>query len=352
MPKHNICAIVRDERYKDHIPDYPHVESAQRLEAIYEALNEKELKGLWRQMEPRLAATEELRFIHTDGYIQRIAATQHRNYTSLDADTQTSALSYQTALLAAGGFMNLVEAIWKGDCKNGFALVRPPGHHAEADRPMGFCLFNNVAVGARYLTNVLGARRVLIVDWDLHHGNGTQHSFEKDNDILYFSTHQFPHYPGTGRYHEVGTGRGEGFTVNVPLSHGHGDKTFIQIFTRLLHPVALQFKPDFILVSAGFDTHYLDPLGGLTVTEHGFAAMTRILKNIANTCCDGKLALTLEGGYHLGALKSSVKEVIAELCVTDNDPSFSASIEEDLGEAVDAEVERVIAVHRRYWNLP
>jgi acetoin utilization deacetylase AcuC-like enzyme len=350
MSTYNLCALVRDERYKDHIPDYPHVENAQRLEVIYEALNEKDLKGLWQKVEPRLATAEELRFVHTDSYIQRIAATQHRSYTSLDADTQTSALSYQTALLAAGGFMNLVEAIWKGDFKNGFALVRPPGHHAEADRAMGFCLFNNVAVGARYLTNVLGARRVLIVDWDLHHGNGTQHSFEKDNDILYFSTHQFPHYPGTGRHYEVGEGRGEGFTVNVPLSYGHGDETFMQIFTRLLRPIALQFQPDFILVSAGFDTHYLDPLGGMRVTEQGFAAMTRILKDIAKTCCGGKLALTLEGGYHLEALRNSVKAVIAELCAADNDLDSYASMEE-VDQNLHPEVERVVAVHRKYWNL-
>jgi acetoin utilization deacetylase AcuC-like enzyme len=352
MAEHDSCAIVRDERYKDHIPDYPHVENAERLTVIYEALEEREIRGLWHLVEPRSATIEELRFIHTHSHIQRITATQNKNLTSLDADTQASALSYQVALLAVGGFLNLLEAIWRGNFQNGFALVRPPGHHAEADRAMGFCLFNNVAIGARYLTNVLGAKRVLIVDWDLHHGNGTQHSFEKDNDVLYFSIHQFPHYPGSGRHYEVGTGPGEGFTVNVPLSYGHGDETFIQIFTRLLQPIALQFKPGIILVSAGFDTHYLDPLGGLAVTESGFAILTRILKSIANTCCDGKLALTLEGGYHLGALKRSVKQVVLELCAEKDPDQTIYDLTEGISQQVAPEIERVVAIHRKYWDLP
>jgi acetoin utilization deacetylase AcuC-like enzyme len=352
MTEHTACAIVRDERYKDHIPDYPHVENSERLTAIYEALEERELKGLWHQLKPRSATIEELSFIHTRNHIQRIAATQNRSLTSLDADTQASALSYEVALLAGGGYLNLIEAIWRGDFQNGFALVRPPGHHAEADHAMGFCLFNNVAVGARYLTNVLGAERVLIVDWDLHHGNGTQHSFDKDKDVLYFSTHQFPHYPGSGSHLEVGTGPGEGFTVNVPLSYGHGDETFIQIFIKVLQPIALQFRPDIILLSAGFDTHYLDPLGGLAVTESGFAVMTRIVKGIANICCGGKLALTLEGGYHLGALKSSVKQVVMELCSGEDPAPGILELTENMTGQLLPEVERVMKVQRKYWNLP
>jgi len=196
---------------------------------------------------------------------------------------------------------------------NGFALVRPPGHHAERDRAMGFCLFNNVAIGAHYALKNFPLQRILIVDWDVHHGNGTQNSFYEDPRVLYFSTHRYAFYPGTGAATEVGRGRGEGFTVNIPLSPGAGDPEYGIIFEKILKPVALEYQPQLILVSAGFDTHYNDPLGGMEVTERGFARMTQILMEIAAATAEGKLAFTLEGGYNFAAERRSVKAVIEEL---------------------------------------
>lgn len=191
--------------------------------------------------------------------------------------------------------------------------VRPPGHHAEKSRAMGFCLFNNVAVAAKYAQEHLNLGRIAIIDWDLHHGNGTQHSFENNPSILYISTHQFPHYPGTGAAGEVGTGTGEGFTVNVPLSMGYGDGEFVTIFETLLKPIVHEFSPDMILVSAGFDTYSDDPLGGMNVSPKGYAGLTRSIMDMADSCCNGKMVLTLEGGYNIQGQKDSVKEVLKEL---------------------------------------
>jgi acetoin utilization deacetylase AcuC-like enzyme len=196
---------------------------------------------------------------------------------------------------------------------NAFALVRPPGHHAEKDTAAGFCVFNNIAIGAMHAILKYNLKRILIVDWDLHHGNGTQHSFYGDQRILYFSTHQYPYYPGTGDLQEIGRGQGEYYTINVPLSMGAGDSSFVKIFHKILQPVALEYKPELILLSAGFDTYFQDPLGGMRVTPKGFAAMTRILLNIADACCQGRLVAVLEGGYHVAGLTKSVKAVLEEM---------------------------------------
>jgi acetoin utilization deacetylase AcuC-like enzyme len=178
---------------------------------------------------------------------------------------------------------------------------------------MGFCIFNNIAIGARYLENKYNFKRILIVDFDLHHGNGTQHSFYKDSSILYFSTHQYPYYPGTGWYEEIGEGAGKGYTVNIPLSYGMGDDDYIYAFEEILIPIADSFKPEMVLVSAGFDAYYNDPLGGMAVTEEGYATMTKILLNIARKHCNGKTLFALEGGYDVKGLASSVKAVIVEM---------------------------------------
>ena len=196
---------------------------------------------------------------------------------------------------------------------NAFAFVRPPGHHAEKKTRPGFCVFNNIAIGAMHAISKYNLKRILIVDWDLHHGNGTQHSFYNDPRILYFSTHQYPYYPGTGALQEIGRGQGEGYTINVPLRAGAGDASFVKIFRKILQPVALEFKPELILLSAGFDTYFQDPLGGMRVTPDGFAAMARILLNIAETCCQGRFVAVLEGGYHIAGLTRSVKAVLEEM---------------------------------------
>lgn len=306
--------IVKDDRYMDHVMDPGHPESPERLKAIYNMLEDREMKNLFEFIKPREALREELEMIHTASYIDLVKSTSGKPYFRLDMDTSTCAKSYETALLAVGGLLELIKAVMEGRIDNGFALIRPPGHHAEKDRAMGFCLFNNVAIGAKYAIKNFKVERVLIVDWDVHHGNGTQNSFYEDSTVLYFSTHRYGFfYPGTGAAREVGKGKGEGFNVNVPLPTGFGDTEYANIFKRLLKPIALEYRPQLILVSAGFDIHYNDPLGGMEVTEKGFARMTQILMELADTTASGKIVFTLEGGYDVSGQSRSVKAVLSEL---------------------------------------
>lgn len=330
----------------EHIRGVPHVESPQRLEVIYQML-EDHLPGCLESVLPRPATEEELALIHTPEHIKKIASTAGKSYCSLDPDTQTSAKSYEAARMAAGGLFSLVDALLSQKIDNGFALVRPPGHHAEGNRAMGFCLFNNVALAAAYARNRHGLKRILIVDWDLHHGNGTQRAFWDDKETLYFSTHQYPYYPGTGALGEVGGKSSYGYTVNCPLSSGYQDEDFAQILERILVPISRQFNPDLILVSAGFDTYYEDPLGAMLVTPNGFARMTRILMKLAEEVCGGRLLLALEGGYHLEGLNLSVLAVFKELlggtilCAQEQlpDPRPDLPI-----------VERVWSIQKNFWK--
>jgi acetoin utilization deacetylase AcuC-like enzyme len=306
--------IVKDDRYLEHVMDPGHPESPERLRVIYNMLEENEMKGLFEMVKPRAATREELEMIHAPAYIDLVASTAGKSYYRLDMDTSTCAKSYEAALWAAGGLLELIKAVMEKRLDNGFALVRPPGHHAERERAMGFCLFNNVAIGARYALRNFSLQRILIVDWDVHHGNGTQNSFYEDPQVLYFSTHRYGFfYPGTGGAKEVGEGKGEGFNVNVPLSTGVGDAEYGNIFEKFLKPIALEYQPQLILVSAGFDTHHDDPLGGMEVTEKGFARMTQVLMEIAESTAQGKLVITLEGGYDVSGESRSVKAVLKEL---------------------------------------
>ena len=306
--------IVRDDFYKRHINGYSHPECPERLEVIYEMLDQREINGLFKKIFPREATEEEITAVHAPSYYRTVSETALcRGITPLDVDTSAGPDSFRAAKLAAGGFLSLLEIIQDGLLGNGFALVRPPGHHAEANRAMGFCIFNNVAIGALYLIKKFTLNKILIVDWDLHHGNGTQHSFYDNSQILYFSTHQYPFYPGTGNFGDVGEGKGKGFTINVPLQPGAGDEEYGMIFKKILIPIAREFSPDFILVSAGFDIHFDDPLGGMRVTPEGFASLTRMLMDCAQQICNGKLAMVLEGGYGLKGLRDSVQAVLLEL---------------------------------------
>jgi acetoin utilization deacetylase AcuC-like enzyme len=341
--------IVRDERYINHRTGAGHPESHHRLEVIYAMLEEPDMKDQFQYVPVRQAEIDELTLVHLPEYVKMVASTAGKDFARLDMDTTTSSGSYEAALLAAGGFCQAIAMVVSGELDNAFALVRPPGHHAESDRGMGFCLFNNVAVGARYAQESLNLKRVLIIDWDLHHGNGTQHSFEDDPSILYFSTHQYPFYPGSGANDEVGIGDGKGFTVNVPLSMGYGDGEYTAIFETVLKPVALQFDPDIILVSAGFDIHGSDPLGGMRVTPPGFAALTSSIMDVAETCCGGRIVFTLEGGYDLTGLRDSIKAVLRELAgLSDTDHRVIAS-QADQG-ALDQAITRVFKLHSSYWK--
>lgn len=342
-----LTGLIQDDLYLEHITEDFHPEHPDRLRAIYAALEDPQIQDQTARLQPREATAEEIQWIHTEAYYQTIESTRDCGHLQLDPDTHVSSQSYRAAKLAAGGLCVLIDAVCSGEMKNGFALVRPPGHHAEAGRGMGFCIYNNVAIAARYAQHRGIAQRVLIVDWDLHHGNGTQHTFESDPTILYFSTHQFPYYPGTGRPDEVGKGEGEGYTINVPLPGGQGDGDFIRIYEEVLEPIANQFQPDLVLVSAGFDTYFRDPLGGMGVTEDGFAEITRILMRIADNSCQGRIVLTLEGGYHLEGLARSVKHVIKAL---QGVGTLSSSWPQP-SETAERIVEHVLATQKAYWSL-
>jgi len=306
-------AVIRDPLYLEHSNGPGHPESRERLEAIDRMLDSFPEPDRLEELAARDARLEELAWVHTPEYIHRIEATQERSFSMLDPDTGAGPESYAAALRAAGGVLQAVDAVLEGGRSGAFALVRPPGHHAEADRAMGFCLFNNVAVAATYALRRHGLERVLIVDWDVHHGNGTMHSFYDRPEVLYFSIHQYPHYPGTGSVEEIGRGKGAGYTINVPLPGGQGDADYLAVFRQVLLPVAREYAPELILVSAGFDAHQEDPLADMRLSADGFACLTAALRGLAAECCPGRLALALEGGYQLKALAEGVAAVLTEL---------------------------------------
>ena len=265
---------------------------------------------------------EHLLEVHLQQYIDQVRKVADEGGGNLDPDTYLNSHSYEVALLAAGGMLNLVQAVLQGRVKNGFALVRPPGHHAMPSRGMGFCIFNNVAVAAKYALKQNGLSRILIVDFDLHHGNSTHEVFDDTSEVLYFSTHQYPYYPGTGHWDSIGRGEGEGFTVNVPLPAGVGDEGYECVFDEILYPIAERYHPELILVSAGYDAHWADPLGMMQLSVEGYACLTRTLKEMAEEFCGGHLVFTLEGGYDLKALAHSIAATLQTLLGDEeiNDP--------------------------------
>jgi len=299
---------------------------------------------------PREATREQLARVHDAEHLRRIAETAGRA-TSLDPDTYTSPESYELALRAAGACIDAVEHVLGGRHDRALAMVRPPGHHAERNRAMGFCLYNNVAVAAAH-ARTLGARHVAIVDYDVHHGNGTQHIFDSDPDVLYVSTHQYPFYPGSGAADEVGTGAGRGYTVNVPLEVGAVDEDYRLVFAEVILPILRQFKPDLVIVSAGFDAHERDPLAGMRLTTDAFAAMTNDLRLLADECCGGRLALATEGGYDLKALAACLRGAVDVLSpdVTGRTAWPAAgSVPPSRGRAAIAQTVRALSGH---WTFP
>jgi len=307
--------LIHSDRFAEHTPPPGHPERPERAEAM------AAIAARWRERggtvaSPSPATHEQLARVHGLDYIRLIAGTAGRAV-ALDPDTYTSPESYDVALLAAGAAVDAVEyAIATNADPVALALVRPPGHHAERDRAMGFCLFNSVAVAAAH-ARARGIERIAIVDYDVHHGNGTQHIFERDAHVLYVSTHQFPYYPGTGAADEIGEGEGRGFTVNVPIEAGALDEDYRIAFTDVVIPAVRQFGPGLIIVSAGFDAHERDPLAGMRLTTPAFGAMTAELRAVANDSCGGRMAIVTEGGYDLQALGASLDAVVQTLAAAD-----------------------------------
>jgi acetoin utilization deacetylase AcuC-like enzyme len=290
-----------------------HVENSSRLVETIALLEKSKLMGKLVPIAPRVAILEEVSLAHSQSHISRIRGCSARGGGWLDGDTYASPASYDVALQAVGGVLQGLDAIMAGEVNHAFALVRPPGHHATTDEAMGFCLFNNIAVAAEYAKRKYKLERILIADFDVHHGNGTQAIFYSDPKVLYFSTHQYPWYPGTGSIYEDGTGEGKGFTVNVPLPAYCGDNELLRAYKEILVPVAKRFQPQLILVSAGYDPHWADQLSLMQLTAAGFAGIAIIIKELADELCQGKLLLSLEGGYHLEALSHSIKATLEVL---------------------------------------
>lgn len=289
-----------------------HPERAARLDGIEAMLRES---GVWNEIEHRhfgAASREELALCHAPELIERIERLASCGGGHIDADTHVSPASYAVASLAAGAAMSAVEAVVNGQADNAFVAARPPGHHAESRRAMGFCLLNSVAIAARFAQRTLGVQRVAILDWDVHHGNGTQEIFYRDGSVFFASLHQSPHYPYSGTHDERGAGDGRGLTFNFPLTAGQSDADYERVWSSLEAPLR-DFAPQLILISAGFDAHIRDPLGGMNLSAQGFARLTQITKLWAAQLCDNRIVAVLEGGYDLSGLSESVVAVIKEL---------------------------------------
>jgi acetoin utilization deacetylase AcuC-like enzyme/formylglycine-generating enzyme required for sulfatase activity len=306
--------FLYDDIYLEHKTTEGHPERPERLAAIVRLLKEKGLYSQLLLLSPKPAAIEWVSAVHTPEYIERVQRTCRQNTGFLDSmDTPISPKSYEVALLASGGVLSAIDAVMEKKITNAFCAIRPPGHHALKDKAMGFCIFNNVAIGARYIQKRYGLSKILIVDWDVHHGNGTEAAFYEDPTVLYFSVHQYPFYPGTGDEARKGRERSLNYNINVPLPAGSDDEDYIKAFEEKLEPRALAFSPNFVLISAGFDAHKDDVLGGMSLTPQGFAKLTQITKEIAQKCCEGRLVSVLEGGYHLEGLAASVEAHIRVL---------------------------------------
>jgi acetoin utilization deacetylase AcuC-like enzyme len=316
--------VISSSRFGDHVTPPGHPESPERADVLEAVAARARARGE-EVTSPRAATREDVLRVHTAAHVDTIEATRG-HATMIDADTFTSPDTADVALMAAGAAMQAVDAVLeRGDRPHraAAALVRPPGHHAESDRIMGFCFYNNVAVAAAYARS-RGVSRVAIVDYDVHHGNGTQTIFQGDPSVLYLSTHQFPFYPGTGAATEIGTGEGRGFTVNLPIEAGASDGDYVRVFERGVLPVLEQFRPALLLISAGFDAHESDPLAQMRMTSAGFAWITSALRAMADRVAEGRVVLVTEGGYALTALGESLDVALSALSGDDDVPAPAA----------------------------
>lgn len=343
--KTNDIGLVEDPRFRDHRGPEGHPERPARLEAVDSVLDLH--RSDLQVFESRQASDDELLRVHTREHLEIVAHAASRAPTQIDADTYVCAQSHAVARLAAGSTIDLALAVADGHVRQGIASVRPPGHHAEARGPMGFCLFNNIALAVRALQIERGVERILVLDWDVHHGNGTQHTFESSPSVLYASTHQFPFYPGTGAATEAGIGAGLGATLNIPLPPGCGDAEYVGALQRLVAPAARSFRPEMILISCGFDAHADDPLAAMQVSGQGFADMTAIVRDLAEDLCGGRLVFVLEGGYAESGLRAGMQAVVADLI---DRPALPAVLDVPAGSALASVIGAVSAVHERHFE--
>lgn len=350
-------AILKDDLFLQHDPGRNHPESPERLQVVYDVLDQQQIKPFFKTPQFSTVSHETICLNHSSSLVEQVEKTSGHSYGALDADTTTSAESYDAACLAVGALVSGVDLLVEKKIDNGFALVRPPGHHAEQHRAMGFCLFNNVAIAARHAIEKHGLERILIVDWDLHHGNGTQNSFYETDKVLYCSTHQYPHYPGTGSVYETGRGKGEGYTINIPMGGGQGDMEYTAAFRDVILPVSRLYQPQLILLSAGFDICHGDPLGAMRVSHEGFGLMSRLLLELADEVCDGRLLATLEGGYDLTGLRDGVFSVLSEMCGEKLPTEFRCDFPTDVAEKLlkndtnDRSVSEAKKIVKKYWNI-
>jgi acetoin utilization deacetylase AcuC-like enzyme len=301
-------AYLFDPIFMRHRTGPGHPEKPERCAAINDAIVAAPYYRDLVKITPSLPEMKYLELVHAKSYIQRVREEIQGGTSYLDSmDTAVCRESYDVALNAVGGCLNMCDAIMAGKAVNGFCSVRPPGHHAEWDSAAGFCIFNNIAVAARYLESKYDIKRIAIVDWDVHHGNGTQHTFELDHSILYISLHQYPHYPGSGAESEKGSGTGKGYTLNIPMREGSGDEDYLQAFQKLIIPTMERFTPDIVLISAGFDAHRDDPLSSIRLSTGAFAEFTRMLMRVAGACSQDRIIAFLEGGYNLRSLADSAR---------------------------------------------
>jgi acetoin utilization deacetylase AcuC-like enzyme len=298
-----------------------HPENYRRLQGTWELLQQDGILESMIAVPSTPASLDAIYRVHTPQYVERLQSAAMFGGGRIDPDTYVNADSYHAALLAVGGLLNVVDAVLGGQADNGFALIRPPGHHALSYLGMGFCLFANVAIAARWAQDRHGVRRVLVVDFDVHHGNGTQDIFYDDPSIEFFSVHQFPYYPGTGAADEIGAEMAYGSTINVPFPAYVGDEGYLEAFQRILMPLARSFKPELILLSAGFDAHWLDPLASMRLTIPGYAALVKVLLELADELCRGRIIGVLEGGYNLDVLAHAVLTTLRTFVDVDAEPS-------------------------------
>jgi acetoin utilization deacetylase AcuC-like enzyme len=345
----NATGVVWDPVYLAHVTDEGHPDHPRRLEPLFRQLPDMTATGRFTAIAPLAASDDDILLVHSPAYLAQVKATASHPMASLSADTLTCDCSCKVATLAAGGTIEAIRQVIAGKLAHALVLCRPPGHHAERSRAMGYCIFNNVAIGSQFARTAMGLKRVMIVDWDLHHGNGTQHIFERDPTVFFFSSHQFPHYPGTGHFTETGLGPGEGTTMNVPLNRGCADAEFAAIYQSLLVPVVRAFKPQLIVVSAGFDIHAQDPLGGMQVTPVGFAGLTRLILDAAQETCGGRVVFCLEGGYDGDALAESVLAVIGELTGRTTTDVAALAARARAGH-ITTTLERCRHTHGRFWD--